>query len=120
MINHQLGRRNITEQQRSYLRGVQYEREKAKHGGDRKSKAHPEPLIRPMEIPDTAEKLASQHKVGRETLKRDAQYARAVDAIAEAAGDSVRTELLSSDTKVSRQDAVKLGAIAESNQSGLA
>lgn len=108
IIDYQLGRRNITPEQQSYLRGVQYEREKGKHGGDRKSKHQNDDL-------KTAEKLATQHKVSKPTIERDAQYARAVNAVDKAAGNGAKTTLLSRDTKVSKQDAVRLGAIAESS-----
>ena len=37
MCRNQLGRRNLTEEQKSYLRGKQYEAEKMAQGGDRKS-----------------------------------------------------------------------------------
>ena len=37
ICKNQLGRRNLTPQQKKYLIGKQYESEKASHGGDRKS-----------------------------------------------------------------------------------
>ena len=37
ICKNQLGRRNLTPAQRKYLIGKQYEAEKARHGGDRKS-----------------------------------------------------------------------------------
>jgi hypothetical protein len=37
IINNQLGRRNVTEIQKSYLRGLQYEREKKKATGRSRS-----------------------------------------------------------------------------------
>ena len=58
----------MTKETQSYLRGLQYKREKKKHGGDRKSEessAQNEPLKK------TAEKIAKQHNVSRETIKRD-------------------------------------------------
>lgn len=113
MINYQLGRRNITSEQQSYLRGVQYEREKGKQGGTG-SNQHKQKYQNDTSA-DVSEKLAVQHKVAPLTIKRDAQYARAVNAVDKAAGNGAKTALLSRDTKVSKQDAVKLGAIAESN-----
>lgn len=49
-------------------------------------------------------------------IKRDAQYARAVNAVDKAAGNGALSALLSRETKVSKQDAVKLGAIANNWQ----
>lgn len=91
IINNQLGRRNLTPANQSYLRGLQYQREKAKHGGDRKSeesKAQNEPLI------STADKLAEQHGVSRETIKRDAEYANAVNTIVQHTAPEVKDMLL--------------------------
>jgi hypothetical protein len=37
IINNQLGRRNLTAEQKKYLIGLRFNSEKAAHGGDRKS-----------------------------------------------------------------------------------
>ncbi len=106
MINYQLGRRNISPEQQSYLTGVQYEREKGKQGGTGANqylqKAQNDLSAK------TAERLARQYKVTAPTIKRDAQYARAVNAIEKAAGGNAKSSLLSRGTKVTKQDAVKL------------
>lgn len=112
IISHQLGRRNLTPEQTSYYRGLQYEREKGKREDNLKQN-QPKGQNDPSE--DVAEKLAQQHKVGEKTIKRDAQFARAVDTVAKAAGDAAKTTLLSRDTKVAKQDTVRLGAIAEAS-----
>ena len=94
----------------SYYRGLHYEREKVKvkFKGNQHS-AKPQNEVHQV----TAEKLAQQHKVSKPTIERDAQFARAVDKVAKAAGSGAKTTLLSRDTKVTKQDAVKLGAIAQ-------
>jgi hypothetical protein len=107
MINYQLGRRNISPEQQSYLRGVQYEREKGKHGGGRNSSTQSLDLNKSSE--KTVKKLATQHKVSHETIRRDAKYARAVNTIDKAVGGNAKSSLLSRGTKVTKQDAVKLG-----------
>ena len=118
MINYQLGRRNITPEQQSYLRGVQYEREKKKErgGGERRSDTTKNQLHQ-SDGNETAERLATQHKVSKPTIERDARYARAVNAVDKAVGNGAKTALLSRDTKVSKQDAVRLGAIAPHKES---
>lgn len=71
-----------------FLRGQTYEAEKKEHGGDgsnqhsAKQKAHDAPLA------NTAEKVAAQFDVDPATIKRDAEFARAVNAIAETGGAS--------------------------------
>lgn len=101
MINNQLGRRNLSLFTQSYLRGLQYSREKNKHGGDRKSeesKAQNEPL------PTTAEKLATQHNVSRETIKRDAEYSKAVDTITTNTSPEIKEKILNRVIDISKKE----------------
>lgn len=76
IIRNQLGRRNATEEQ-SYLRGKWYAEIKGEQGGDRKSKGQNVTLI------DAAEKVAGETGVTGRTVKRDAAFAEAVDALGE-------------------------------------
>jgi len=89
IIDNQLGRRNLTVEQKNYLIGKKYKKEKQQHGGDRKSKAQNELLI------STAERIAEEHKVGRETVKRAEKFVDAVDIIAGNVGEEARDEILS-------------------------
>jgi len=80
IINWQLGRRNVTLARRSYLRGKRYQNEKQAQGrlqikGD---------TVSPLGSTegDTAERLAKEHGVSGKTIKRDADFAAAVDDIA--------------------------------------
>src|SRR5687768_9761458 len=77
---NQLGRRNLTSDQASLLRGRRYNRVKKAHGGNRKSSPQNKGL-------KTAETLAAQHGVSRATIERDGQYARAVEKVKKAAPD---------------------------------
>lgn len=99
----------------SYYRGLQYEREKKKVTNSGGKNQHTELSVQNDHQAKTAEKLARQHKVAAPTIRRDAQFARAVDTVAKAAGNGAKAAMLSRDTKVTKQDAVKLGEIAESN-----
>jgi hypothetical protein len=76
MIINQLGKRNITEDEKSYLRGIQYKIEK-KQGQrtDLTSGQNDQKL-------ETREKLALQHKVSAKTIQRDEKYAESIDKIA--------------------------------------
>lgn len=80
IIANQLGRRNLTDEQKSYLRGKRYQAEKRTDGGhgDQKSGDHSDTPI------PTAAKLAEEYGVSVPTIKRDQDFAEAVDAIAEA------------------------------------
>ena len=72
----QLGRKNLTDAQKTYLIGRQYEAQKMTVGGDRKSKAQNGLLIKG----DTAETIAKEHNIGRNTVKRAEKFVKGVDA----------------------------------------
>lgn len=84
MIDNQLGKRNATEETKSYLRGLQYRREKKNVGartGNKNAKkqiGQNDPIVL-----STSERLARQHKVSEKTIKRDERYAEAVDRLAQ-------------------------------------
>jgi hypothetical protein len=107
IVENQLGRRNLTPQQLSYLRGLQYRQEKKAHGGDRKtgekSKGQIDPLI------STSEKLAKKHGVSPKTIKRDAKFAEAVDVVAEALPEA-KAKILQGASPLSKGDVI---AVAE-------
>lgn len=71
---NQLGRRNLPAHILSVLRGNIYNRRKAKHGGDRKSKGKSCPLI------PTADAVAKETGVSPRTIKNDARLAAEVAA----------------------------------------
>ena len=85
---HQLGRRNLTPEQMSLLRGRRYNRLKKGHGGDRKSESSGQNV----HLDKTAETIARQHGVTERTVRRDGQFAEAIDKLGlqrEAAGGEV-------------------------------
>ena len=76
MILNQLGKRNITNEQRKYLIGKRYENEKKKLGrpenkGD---------ILSPLR---TAEKIALEVGVSDKQVKRDEQFAKGIDKMSE-------------------------------------
>lgn len=104
IINNQLGRRNLTPEQQSYLRGKRYNREKNEHGGDRKSNVNYSHLI----SKPTHERLADEYKVHPDTIRNDGRFAQAVDNIAENIGEDVRQEILSRDSHISKKAVVEI------------
>lgn len=107
MITNQLGKRNLTENEISYLRGLQYRQMKSTHGGDRKtetSKVQNEPLNPNItKAFTTASKLAETHKVSEATIKRDEEYADALDKIA-SSNPELRNKILTKDVNISKKD----------------
>jgi N6-adenosine-specific RNA methylase IME4 len=80
---NQLGRRNLSPDAASLLRGRRYNRAKKAQGGTganqhKQQKAQSEP---------TADRLSKQHGVSRETIKRDGKFAAAVDRLSSVSPD---------------------------------
>ena len=74
IINNQMGRRNLTAEEMSYLRGRRYNGEKKQQGGDRKSSGNSYHM-------KTAEKLAKEYKVSEKTIRNDGEFAEALDQL---------------------------------------
>ncbi|MCX7429201.1 MAG: hypothetical protein NTW96_26690 [Planctomycetia bacterium] len=77
----QLGRRNLSENQKDYLRGKRYKSEEKGVG-----KRGPEQSGQNVHL-KTAEKLAEEYDVDERTIRRDADFAEAVDNEAERTGN---------------------------------
>jgi hypothetical protein len=80
IVNNQLGKRNVTEETKSYLRGQQYSREKRKEANTQNLKQFSEEDNLSFSG-NTAERLALLHKVSDKTIKRDEKYAIALDKL---------------------------------------
>lgn len=105
MDKNQLGRRNLSPDMMSFIRGRMYERTKGKQGGDKKSKDQNDTLI------NAADKIAKQTGVSSPTIKRDAQYFQAVEAVAKQM-DIPAVQLVHKNL-TTKKDAPKLRQIAE-------
>lgn len=106
IIDNQIGRRNLTQQQTSYYRGVKYERLKKRQGG----RSDREFGVEEIATPKTADVIAEQHGVSERTVRNDAAYARAIDAIAETAGEEVKQQILTSELNVTKKDVLNLAS----------
>jgi hypothetical protein len=76
ILRNQLGRRNLTDTQRSIARGRLYNEQKNTEF------AANLPGVQNEHLGDTAAEIASEHGVSTSTVRRDAKLATAVDAIA--------------------------------------
>lgn len=85
MYKNQLGRRNLTDEQRTYMIGKMYEARK-KSVGEHKGNQHSNlecAQIEPIPNLRTADKIASEIGVGKETVKRSEKFSKGVDALRE-------------------------------------
>jgi hypothetical protein len=86
MINNQLGKRNVSDSTKSYLRGVQYNREKNKLIGGMKllaEKNETHEATTQKTSQRTNERLAEQHRVSAKTIERDEKFALGLDKLTE-------------------------------------
>ena len=100
ICKNQLGRRNLTPEQKKYLIGKQYEAEKCANGGDRKSPAAKSGYGKRNLIgaPKTCYKFAAESGVGRTYVIEAEHYAKGLDA-AEEAVPGTRQKVLSGEVK---------------------
>lgn len=96
ICKNQLGRRNLTPQQKKYLIGQRYEAEKMAHGGDRKSDAvkSNDNSCHLVSEKRTRKRLAEEAGISEGSVQNANQYAQGVDA-AEAVLPGIKQELLS-------------------------
>ncbi len=81
MCKKQLGRRNLTDEQRTVLIGKMYEARKNSHGGDRRQSGEASAQIGHMAR--TVDIIAKELGIGKETVKRAEKFAKGIEALRE-------------------------------------
>jgi len=109
IINNQLGRRNLTPEQKSYLQGKRYNLEKKREG-------RPEKLTDNQEVSGTThERLAKEYGVAPSTIRADGQFAEAVDTLEAQVGQGIRDTVLqrqpTGDAKVTKKHVTQAGKL---------
>jgi len=108
IIANQLGRRNATEEEKSFLRGKRYRSEKkAPHRPEKDATAAPL---------KTAERLAEEYGVSSRTIHNDADFADAVDSVAANVGTEAKTEILSGKSGLTKKQIQDVAALPEKQQ----
>jgi hypothetical protein len=109
---NQNARRNITPEQKSYLQGRRYEAEKKKCAANQyTADAAPQNGERQT----TAERIASEVGVSKNTIERAGQYARAVDTLA-ADSPTIKQKILSGEINQPRSAIVTIAAKPEAER----
>ena len=126
ICNNQLGRRNLTPEQRRYLIGKRYEAEKASHGGPRDNERSATGQFtaslsgEDLRLPErTSEKIAAETNTSRSFVENAERFAKGVDA-AEAVVPGIRTEILSGSLKAKRDDVAAIARAAPEDRAELA
>ena len=120
ICKNQLGRRNLTPEQRRYLVGKQYEAEKRAHGGNRKMEGeqpscHGDNLV---SQPKTCERIAQENGVNWRSVIRSEKFAQNVDA-AEVAVPGTREKILSGAVKPTAAELAAVSRAAPEERPGL-
>jgi len=127
IIDNQLGRRNLTVEQRNYLIGRKYKEQKQQGKRTDLTSAQNEQKLTPLQNNPflvsevnqdrfcngvtTAERIADEHKVSKETVKRSEKFADAVDVIAQNVGSDGRDEILAREIKVTEKDVIAISKL---------
>jgi hypothetical protein len=93
MLVNQLGRRNITPEQKDYLIGKKYENEKQRQGRPENNETKMVPLR-------TAEKIAYEVGIGVTQVKRNEQFAKGIDKM----NDDLKNVVLQGKSSLNKQD----------------
>ena len=110
ICKNQLGRRNLTKEQKKYLIGKQYEAEKASHGGER-GLLHDEKGQFTSSSQNgnlrckskTCERIAEENGISRNSVLRAEAYSKAVD-IADEIEPGIRDEILAGRIKPTEKE----------------
>ena len=113
IIRNQLGRRNLTPEQRAYLIGKQYEERKQQGERTDLTYGHSD------QKSTTAEVVAKENRVGAQTVRRAAEFARAVDTIAANVGEKVREKILSREAPLTAKDVQKVARLEPEKQKAI-
>jgi hypothetical protein len=88
IIANQLGRRNLTEEQKSYLRGKRYQSEKRQDGRPEKRSKNDNVSGR------TEARLAQEYRVSPATIQNDSKFATALDTLESQVRQDIRETVL--------------------------
>ena len=146
-IANQLGRRSLTPESVSYLRGTWYELTKESHGGKRSANCQNDSLtdkispdrascqndhLTDKTMPEgascqngsltdkTARELGERFKASPRTIYRDAQFTRAVDALSFIGGDEVKWKILNRSAGLTKKQVIALANDTRSNPAKVA
>lgn len=104
MIDNQLGRRNLTPEQTSYLRGLKYRNERQTAGRPIQEGNVDEQSIAQR----TQDRLAKEFKVSPRTIHRDREYSEGIDKLT----PDLKQEVLSGKQKVAKELIRSVGRVS--------
>ena len=111
IITNQISRRNLTQTRLSYYRGLHYRTEKKKKASNQyTSKSAGSQNGTQQKNQKTAQMLADQHNVSRNTILRDEKNADAIDAIGETSPEAKRM-ILDKEVKIDKRELIAIAGM---------
>lgn len=111
VLAHQAARRNLSGDEISIIRGHRYEVEKLTEGRPRGNGK-----LAQNEQVSTAEKLAEEYGVSRETIKRDAEFAKGIHVISLASDDETAEAVVQRDLRIPKGVIREIGKEKDKNK----
>jgi hypothetical protein len=110
MIDNQLGRRNLTHEQMSYLRGLKYRNERQVAGRPVQDELSLSPEDSAVKSPErTQDRLAREFNVSPRTIHRDREYSEGIDKLV----PELKTDVLNGKQKISKELIRAVGRTAQ-------
>jgi len=107
IYDNQLGRRNLTDEYRTYIIGARYELEKTNGHGSKS--------VYNYCTQNTRERLAENNNVSEQTVVNAAKYKQAIDTIADHS-DELKDSILRGELKIWKRDVMQFGAVHRKNK----
>lgn len=112
MYKNQLGRRNLTDEQKTYLLGKMYEARKHSYGAEKGGRGNQYYVVSDQSdhLPHgrIKEQIAKEQKVGQGTVQRAEDFAHGIDAIRETEPE-LADSILTAETKATQQAIMEIG-----------
>ena len=111
IISNQVSRRNLTQMQLSFFRGLHYKADKkiVKNTGGKNQHSEPDEVIgqnvQKPQSQSTVERLGQKYHVSAKTIQRDAKVAEVIDRIGEISPEAKR-KILSGDVDVDKRELI--------------
>ena len=114
MYKNQLGRRNLTDEQRTFLLGKLYEARKHVTAGNPSNLRNSDGTFQCRQSDDigqvhrTVDIIAAEQKVGKKTVERAGNYAKGIDAISND-NPELAESILKAEKKIPKKDVIEIG-----------
>ena len=123
ICKNQLGRRNLTPEQKKYLIGKQYEAEKKSHGANDGFRGNQHDLVsaEKRHLPSSGQtcmRIAKENGVGKTYVKDAEQYAKGIDA-AEEAIPGIKQSVLSGEVKPTAAEIISIASASPAERPAL-